>query len=97
MRGGGGGDGGEVQAGRAGVCGLRGQSEEQARRDRWGQEPARRPKVSSAGAEEDAVGEMGATDPGARTVAARVCALLVICGVQSFWEVVGGSWGWVTP
>lgn len=69
------------------ACGLRGQSEEQARRDRWEQEPTRRPKVS-AGAEKDA-GEMGATDPGARTVAARVCALLVIYVVPCSWEVGG--------
>lgn len=69
------------------ACGLRGQSEEQARRDRWKQEPARGPKVS-AGAEKDA-GEMGATDPGARTVAARVCALLVIYVVPCSWEVGG--------
>lgn len=72
------------------ACGLRGPSEEQARRDRWKQRHAGRPKVS-AGAERD-VGEMGAVDPGARTKATRVCAPLVtaLCGAPGRWTAPGG-------
>lgn len=70
--------------------GLRGPSEEQARRDRWKLRHAGRPKVS-AGAERDA-GEMGAVDPGARTDAARVCAPLVtaVCSAPGRWTARGG-------